>query len=269
MKKKDFLKKLWIRSPLSWAIIRASECELLSQATFKPPILEIGCGDGLVTSIICNHKHNAIDVGIDLDRGELRRAKKTGVYKKLLHADITANTFNNGSFNTVFANGVLEHIPDLEKAMKEIARILKPGGVLLTTSPTDNYTHLLFYYRLFNKLHLYPLAKYYDKKINGVFVHRHLLSQKQWTVLCHKNDMQIKKLVNYNNGTLIALHDLCLPFAIMTKFLKEKTDSMVLFPKLRQRVMPFLVDFINPLLTSPKFYNDAGSIFIEAIKRKS
>jgi ubiquinone/menaquinone biosynthesis C-methylase UbiE len=49
--------------------------------------------------------------------------------------DLTNLPFDNGSYNFVLASHVLEHIPDDEKAISEIRRILKPNGVAVLAVP--------------------------------------------------------------------------------------------------------------------------------------
>ncbi|MEK6672302.1 MAG: class I SAM-dependent methyltransferase, partial [Nitrospirota bacterium] len=44
---------------------------------------------------------------------------------------ILSLSFGNGAFNYIFCWGVLMHIPDVEKAIAELARVLKPGGMLI------------------------------------------------------------------------------------------------------------------------------------------
>lgn len=265
--KTEILKKLWKKATLSWAIIRTEEVELLSLQNFKHPILEVGCGDGLVTSITFKNKKNAVDIGVDLDAKELQRAKKTGVYKKLLLSDITATNFDDNTFNTIFANGVLEHIPNLKKALFEISRILKKNGRLITTSPTNNYTKLLFYYRLFSFFRIPQLAIIYGKIINRLFLHNHLLNQKQWEVGLNKADLTMDFYQYYNNSYIILIHDLFLPLSALTKILKKYTNSNIFFPKFQY----FLVNVFTPIINKfsknniNKYQNNA-SIFIIAIK---
>jgi len=52
-------------------------------------------------------------------------------------ADITDLPFNDNSFDIVFCNHVLEHIPDDTKAMQELYRVLKPGGFGIFQIPQD------------------------------------------------------------------------------------------------------------------------------------
>jgi SAM-dependent methyltransferase len=53
----------------------------------------------------------------------------------ILHADFTELAFPSNSFDVVFTLEVLEHIPDLSAAMREMARVLAPGGMMLATFP--------------------------------------------------------------------------------------------------------------------------------------
>lgn len=49
--------------------------------------------------------------------------------------DITGSTINDNSFDLVLCSEVLEHIPDAAKALAEINRITKPGGILILSTP--------------------------------------------------------------------------------------------------------------------------------------
>lgn len=49
--------------------------------------------------------------------------------------DVTALDFRDGAFDAVVSFDVLEHVPDYRSAMREFARVLKPGGALVLTAP--------------------------------------------------------------------------------------------------------------------------------------
>lgn len=51
--------------------------------------------------------------------------------------DITASDLPSASFDVVLTQEVLEHVPDLDAALADMARILKPGGIVLGTFPFD------------------------------------------------------------------------------------------------------------------------------------
>ena len=52
-------------------------------------------------------------------------------------ADICNLPFEDNSYDTIFCNHVLEHIPDDTKAMQELFRVLKPGGMAILQIPQD------------------------------------------------------------------------------------------------------------------------------------
>lgn len=119
----------------------------------KEKILEIGCGRGFylrtlksvwpeidVTGVDINSKYLEIARGFMKDlRGDLKDDLKESLRVKLRVADATDLPFKNDSFDRIIASEVLEHIPDDEKAIAEMYRVLKPGGIALVTVPNKNY----------------------------------------------------------------------------------------------------------------------------------
>ncbi len=53
----------------------------------------------------------------------------------VLHQDLTQLDFQSATFDVVLSSDVLEHVPDLERALSEMVRVLKPGGVMLSAHP--------------------------------------------------------------------------------------------------------------------------------------
>lgn len=70
-------------------------------------------------------------LGAEYGRDE---AAKRALYP-IPHEDLTALTLPSDSFDIVTTNEVLEHVPDLDAALREIARVLKPGGWHVGTHP--------------------------------------------------------------------------------------------------------------------------------------
>ncbi|MEA3255733.1 MAG: class I SAM-dependent methyltransferase [Candidatus Altiarchaeota archaeon] len=92
--------------------------------------LEVGCGVGVVSSYLAE-KYGWDVTGIDLDPDQIKRAKNNNIKDeslKFLEADATRLPFENNEFDMVLSFDALHHIPDWDKALGEISRVLKPEG---------------------------------------------------------------------------------------------------------------------------------------------
>lgn len=98
-------------------------------------ILDIGCGTGIMMKSF--QKYGKVN-GVDVELKALNFCCQRGL-DNLSQADITALPFKNGSFDVVSIFDVLYHkgIKDDLKALKEIFRIIKPGGILILTDSAD------------------------------------------------------------------------------------------------------------------------------------
>lgn len=88
-------------------------------------LLEVGCGTGLVLAKLAPHAASV--VGVDLSPGMLALARERGL--QVHEGSATALPFDDASFDVVCSFKVLAHVPDIEAALREVARVLKPGGV--------------------------------------------------------------------------------------------------------------------------------------------
>jgi len=99
-------------------------------------ILDLACGSGDVTTMLQKAVPKAQVVGLDFSRPLLTQAKGRGL-TELAEADALMLPFSDGSFDAVTIAFGLRNFSDRIAGLKEIARILKPGGVfgLLEFSP--------------------------------------------------------------------------------------------------------------------------------------
>ena len=93
-------------------------------------ILEIGPGEGGLTRILLERGHRV--AALDLALGWLERLPAS-VQK--VAGEVTSLPFADRVFDAVVAAEVVEHIPDLDRALKEAARVLRPGGLLVVSVP--------------------------------------------------------------------------------------------------------------------------------------
>ncbi len=161
---------------------RCFECERFSREELAHPVLDLGCGDGFFAQTVFGH----LEAGIDLDKGEVERAQKRGVYDQALSVSATQMPFPDASFNTVISNCVIEHIPDVEGVLSEVRRVLKPGGRFLTTVPSEYWDKDSFYQKIFNAVGFNQGAQWYNRTLNKVSKHFHVDDLATWKTRIQK-----------------------------------------------------------------------------------
>jgi SAM-dependent methyltransferase len=94
-------------------------------------VLEVGCGRG---HLIHHLREEGVDaVGVDLNP----MAVEHGVTPHLRVMDATALQFPDGHFDALVSMHMIEHIPALDTALAEMARVVRPGGSLLLVYPAE------------------------------------------------------------------------------------------------------------------------------------
>jgi ubiquinone/menaquinone biosynthesis C-methylase UbiE len=94
-------------------------------------ILDAGCGNGYGLALLSRTYRPSRLVGIDLMPEQIERARRRRLAAEIRVGDITAIAEPDGAFDAAFVFGILHHVPAWRDALRELARVVKPGGVLL------------------------------------------------------------------------------------------------------------------------------------------
>lgn len=109
------------------ALVDDLEIELCARYGAGKDVLECGCGTGLILERIKEHAARA--VGIDLSPGMLDLARRRGL--EVHEGTVTELPFPDATFDVTCSFKVLAHVRDLGRALSEMARVTRHGGVIL------------------------------------------------------------------------------------------------------------------------------------------
>ena len=100
-------------------------------------VLDVGCGNGLYLRGLRDRGIAA--VGCDLSAGMLRAA----AHAALLNADVTALPLRDGAVDVALAVHMLYHVPSREAAIRELRRVVAPGGACIAVTNGSRHTRSL------------------------------------------------------------------------------------------------------------------------------
>lgn len=98
-------------------------------------VLDCGCGSGGITLGLAQAVHPGSVIGIDVAKAEIERCQLQAIDKGIDNvrfevANVYSLPFPDCSFDAAFAHNVLEHVSEPGRALNEMSRVLKPGGII-------------------------------------------------------------------------------------------------------------------------------------------
>jgi len=94
-------------------------------------VLDAGCGSGYSSEVILQKFRPEELYAFDIMPGQVELAKQRGLAARIFVGDIADIELPSEKFDAVFTFGVFHHVPEWPTALREVYRVLKPGGVLL------------------------------------------------------------------------------------------------------------------------------------------
>jgi ubiquinone/menaquinone biosynthesis C-methylase UbiE len=109
-----------------------SSYELLSSLANDDSILDLGCGDGHLLSLLETGSLSSPPVGVDFSPNELAAARREHPHRVLAQAKAQRLPFATGSFSLVLSHFAFHLMSDLDVVVDELARVLTPSGRFAT-----------------------------------------------------------------------------------------------------------------------------------------
>jgi len=148
--------------------------KLIKQYSTNGHYLDVGCGTGL----LLRHLPKG-SIGIDINPRHVERAKKYAADAEVFLGDVESMEFPEQNFSNVIFTEVLEHLVHPEKTLDEIKRVLKPGGILIGSTPGLS---VIWKFRFLSSTH------YHNEPFHNEFTKKELLNYfKGWNILFLKS----------------------------------------------------------------------------------
>ncbi len=129
--------------------VRERGCRIAEWIREDDRVLDVGCGEGIITGLLarkCRHV-----VGCDYSAEAVEAAAQGHLGLEFVYSNSTNLRFESGSFTKVVLSEVAEHLMPVQfvRALHEIGRVLRPGGMLILATPltgkgtdTSTYAHI-------------------------------------------------------------------------------------------------------------------------------
>lgn len=173
---------------------------LLGHAGHAPKrVLDVGCAGGYIALMLSQLGHEV--VGVELNEKMAAEARARGV--EVVEHDLELPLpLPDASFDLVHACEVIEHLFDTEGFVKELARVLRPGGVLIASTPNLNSLH--------NRVRVLfgrpvPMWGAYPSDVHGG--HIRVFNRVKLVELLQRCGFQVDEIIGSNGSRLAPLLD--------------------------------------------------------------
>lgn len=100
-------------------------------------ILDAGCGEGHLIERLYNENNHNQYYGGDITDVAIKKAKKRCPYAKITKEDLIKLGYDDDFFDIVICTDTIEHLRDYKRAIEEMERVLKKGGILIIHFPNE------------------------------------------------------------------------------------------------------------------------------------
>jgi SAM-dependent methyltransferase len=132
-----------------WRTAENSAAYLLPHLAPDARILDVGCGPGTITADLADRVPGGHVTGVDAAAGIVGQARASAGPRANLDfavADVYALEYPDDSFDVVHAHQVLQHLGDPVRALREMSRVTRPGGIVAARD--GDYGGMFWYPRL-------------------------------------------------------------------------------------------------------------------------
>lgn len=182
-------------------------------------LLDIGGGAGDFL-VYCRDKIDGLDVTlVDISEEAISKAKPKGINGYQVDVGDNKLPFENDYFDGIHCGDVIEHVFDTDSFVTEVLRVVKPGGVIVMTTP-----NLAFWFnRLTLLFGIQPFHMHMTSKEGG---HIRVFTYSRLKKLLKTHDVNIKKQWGYGINTDLGMGKKLKPLAIIANLVTNFIPSL-------------------------------------------
>ncbi len=218
---REYLLRYLREAPLATALWRSAEAIALAEVALPRPILDVGCGFGEFARLFFEGQPPP-EAGVDIDRGELRRARAGRSHRDLLRCDARQLPLREGAFASAIAVSTLEHIPSVEPVFREVFQALRPGGVFAFTVPVDAFDRNMLGHRVLRPVNA-RLGQSYASMLNRLLTHVNIWPAERWLNAAREAGFTIERTSSMIAPRGTAAFELLLPAALASRAWRKVT----------------------------------------------
>jgi len=196
-------------------------------------VLDVGCGGGeVIKALTTVSRCHAYVVGLDVDATSIKKALQRGRVSDAVIADIRALPLRKRSLDLIISMSVLEHIVNLQKALKEIADTLRLRGQFVGTFPTNRFLELYIISRFLNLIPIFGrqlVSRYvtYERQVQRIV---NGLDWHEWIRVLHDSGLTVVDSRIYMSQLDVLFLDFLgkLPYPLRLTPLLERVAKLVL-----------------------------------------
>ncbi len=161
----------------SLVLVRSVELKNFPKEFIRQPVLDLCCGDGFFSKCLGLSEI----YGCDIDESAIKKAEDTNVYRQAKVCDVRdLSVYPDAYFQTIISNCALEHVDGIDRTLTNITRVLKTGGHLIMSVPSNNLNDWYLPKIIFEKFGLHKFGKHILEKYNKRQVIINLYSLNMW-----------------------------------------------------------------------------------------
>lgn len=192
-------------------------------------LLDIGCGHSNLLEKAYNKAHSTY--GIDPESDVIDR----NPFIKEIRTEYVENlSFEDNFFDVIVSAWVFEHLPDPQKALSEIHRVLKPGGVAIFLTPNILNYNVWIIRLIPERFHDYFTKKLYGREENDTFPKQYKInSVKRIRKFFKENNFKEEELLTNGDPSYISFNNFTFKIAVLL----EKILNINIFKKFKVHII--------------------------------